>query len=983
MSARADDNDRSINARSLGLLAAAILSVLVGAVLLYAIVFAPDPSLRSAAPLEDVELPDEATLAASREIRDIRDIVQASEEGRIELYDEQGDIAQIILYDRFEPLAEGRFRITRPRATVFLEDGRTVHLRADTGDIIQRQQGREPDAGRFEGDVQAHLFDGPDLSIENGDAPSASLFTDRLAFDTAIGEVRSESDIRVESPSVRFAGEGLTLLFSEQDRRLLYLRIERGEHLTFDPAAPASRAADDDDDEPAQMPSLADMPQPAPGEPREKRTDLYRASLAGPVTLSSGPRAVRADRLELWARLIDGRLAPDAILPIDEGPAPDARAAVMGPPDAPPPAPPQSPQRAGERVTLSWAGALEMRPLESAAEELDFDDLFLRFSAPNTGLVQIDDSELDAAGRCVALDYGFRSRRLTLAGLGPRSVTMNITDLARFETGRLEIDLARRLITSPTPGLVTAIGRSAHETLRTASGDIPPRDIAWTGGMAVALRSEDGRIEPESATFRTGVVARDADSSVSGELLSVALRAGDDLSIERVIVEGAANARSGDAGQVSADRLDLTLDPSADGGLGVPRIATAAGSVRASRGLDTLRAELAEVVFADDPATGKIRVETFSANLDVSVRSGEGPDAIAANADRIRATQDATVIDLEGAPASIQRSGARLSAASMRIDSQRRTLAVFGPGEATHRPQSAQTALGYDVLSVRWQSSMTFDDFAGLAEFAGDVVAAADQGLIARDTGTGERLIVELTPADPLQQGSAAETERQLVRATLHSAIEEGVGDQAAELQSRRYRPDEGADSGLALERLMFLSGERVVAEASEEALRVPGAGRLLIDDRTEAHADDDTDPTRASGATMFEWDGSLMLSRATGQALLRDRVRMRHRPLNADDVATLECERIEAEFTADVGELVRAQASGAVYAAQGAKQIVADALSYDALRAVATATANPGSVVTLFDDQLASPLTAESVLWDLNDGVVRALGSGPVRTDR
>lgn len=987
MSARRDEHEYTSNGRRIGLLAAALLSVLIGAVLLYAVVLAPDENLASRPALEDVDLPDSVDIDDTSS-RDIRDIVQASEEGRIELYAEDGEISQVVLYDRFEPLAEGRFRITNPRATAYLDDGRIVELSAERAEIVQRQQGREPESGRFEGDVQAHLFSSSEQSTAAGDIPEVSLFTDRLAFDTAIGEIRSDAPIRIESPAVRFAGEGLTLLFSEQERRLLYLRIDTGDHLTVNPQRATASA--DSAEEPAPAGPVAHHefgPLAAtPPAPRAERIDLYRAALTGPVTLTSGPRTVRADRLEFWTRLVGGNLAPDAILPIDPDPEPRV---AHGPALAS--AQPESDSPAiTDRITLEWDGPLELRPLESESPELARDDLFVRFSSPQSGLVRLIDDDLDAAGQCVSLDYGFRSRLVTLAGLGPQSVSMTLADRARFDTGRLELDLAGRRILAPTPGLVTAIGASANIDRRDASGDAPPRDIAWTGGMEFSLVIDDsGEIVPDQAVFSRDVRARDADASVEGERLTVSFRpsATGGPSLSRVIVEGDAVASSSSSGRVAADRLDLTLDEPLDGGIGAPKIATAAGNVRATRDDQTLRAELAELIFAPRSSSSDARIERFTADLGVSVRIGEGDQAIEARAERISAFENATKVDLVGEPATIRRGAAQLSAGAIRLDSNQRSLTVFGPGEILYRADSPDRALGYDVLSARWQSSMTFDDRTGVAEFAGDALAAADLGETARDTATGERLIVELTPFDPIAEDSASPSpERELIRATLHSAIEEGVGDEIAELQSRRYRRDPASETGLELERLVYLSGERIVAEASEDALRVPGGGKLLIDDRTtdadNAVALDPSEPT-VRGATMFQWDGSLLLSRATGQALLKDRVRMRHRPLDATDVASLECERIEAEFSLDLTKLIRAEATGAVYAAQGTRQIVADAVSYDAQRATATATANPGSTVTLFDDAVSAPLTAEAVLWDLKEGTIRALGSGPVRTDR
>ncbi|MEC9372362.1 MAG: hypothetical protein VYC34_00895, partial [Planctomycetota bacterium] len=113
-----------------------------------------------------------------------------------------------------------------------------------------------------------------------------------------------------------------------------------------------------------------------------------------------------------------------------------------------------------------------------------------------------------------------------------------------------------------------------------------------------------------------------------------------------------------------------------------------------------------------------------------------------------------------------------------------------------------------------------------------------------------------------------------------------------------------------------------------------------------------------------------------------------------ADQAAVLECERLGVTMKppADPGpdggfsneiQLLRAEASGAVYAALASGQLIADRLFYDAEQGVAEAAAAPGNLVTFFESSTGVPATGAVLRWDLIKDRLQWLGAGEMTLGR
>lgn len=969
------DDARPFPTKRVALIAAAVMMVALGALLAVSALRGGgargtggvDPGAMDAMASDPLRAGPRPSGAA---VGGVQDVVLASERGRIELFDDRDNVSQALWYERFEPMEQGRIQIDSPRALVRLQGGWTAEISAESANLLQRQSRREPESGAFRGDLRIHLFDRPfeevDVPEAARPAPALSLFTESLTFNTAIGELRMPDRVRIEADGVAYDGRNATIIFSERDRKLLYVRVDETFGLRFDPALrrPEPERLARDGAEPRE--ARARAPEPDNNFATDERDTHYRSVLSGAVQLAMGARTIDADRLEFWARTRAGALPAGAVRPLlSDVPTSSAAAANTNTGDA-------SKRGQGdvgddEPLTLAWTGPLEIRPTDETPRELSRDHLYARFSATGTRPVRVRDASMHAIAATPALEYGFTSRRLALVGTGPRSVEMRLEDRGEAVCSRFDADLGEGMAWITGEGMVRALGVDAA------------RDISWRGRSDLRFETADGALTLREARFSDGALAREGDSMVSGESIAVDFMPGERARprLSRVVIEDNARADAGADGRLSAQRIDVAFRAGARSDTVVPDVVTAAGDVRAEQGGSSLRAELVEAILSN--VDGQARVETLNADLGVVVRTPQGGSVVEARADRMRALPAQRIVELTGAPASVQRDGGVVRGGSMRLEGEPQRLTVFGAGDAEYVRSDAERLMNYERVRVTWTNAMHFDDALGVVECAGGVEAVADAPDLSRDAARGERLIMRFTDSPRAGEDGASDEAllRRLSRVELF-----GPENGNAVIEARRYTADERAEAGIRLERMLHLAAPSVLLTADDQTLRVPHAGRLLIEDRRAPGAHG-ASPAGARGSTLFEWDGSLTLRRDTGAADMLQRVRLRHRPLGADAIVEMECENLRAVFALDDERLTRAEAIGAVYARRGGKQLIADFLRYDADTGEAEAGAAPGNVVTLFDEERPAPQTAQSIVWDLVRDRVRATGAGPVSAPR
>ncbi len=962
----AHDSDGS-NLRRIGLTFAALAALTAIAVVVWATAFsAPSGNTpgETVSPLDEPRFTpfEEGSVAAAPETEDIQDLVKNAEDAELQFFDaEDESLRGKMTFARLDPQPNGRFFAESPEAWLLMNNDTSARITSRETTFRMPAGSGEPESGRFVGDVRIELHPG---RLEDEDAQKASqpfvVFSmDELHFDAALGQIRTASEVSVDARGIEGVFAGLEAVIDEPARRLSHLSTRGGGWLRQ--TDPAGDVLGDDDGEGGD-----------PAGAGEQRIDHYRAIIDGGVRIENDGRVVTSDQLEVWARLVDGGLPADAIASfLTVGGAGDAREGAEPPGAAP------------QGAMFQWDGRLVVSPLREEPPELERDQLVGRFSSPASGLVEIRDSGsgVEIAGARIA--YGATTRRLTMIGSGSTGVSFTAPGTGTLVCGRLEADLSSGDVLMPGAGELRA---------QTDPGDQRrvARTISWQRQARLGLETMGGHIDLSgrwplrTATFQGGATAREGEAEIAGEQITAAFKR-DERGVgklTRVVVEGEARATAPDAGEGRAGRLlgeRLTVDfSSRSGAEGDERITPTSvlveGRALAERGAEGIEAEILRARLGRDPTTDELRIESLEAELDVLVRGIGGEEAVA---ESVKADPLRGIYDLVGEPVVLRSGGAAVRGDSMRIDEIQQRLTVFGSGELTYR-EPREDAAGYQNVTVAWAGAMTFDGVMERAEFTGDVVVVGEPDDLTRDTLRGERVIVDVAAGEA---GSAGGTEAAFKRAQIIGEVEELGAGRAAQIESRRYRVDPASESGLALEFLAYLDGPTLVADAASETLMAPAAGRLLFEDRRGERDGSASQGLSTRGTTLFEWDGAARFDRGRGEAVMTRGVRLRQKARGEQRVTELESERLEAKFALPSGEettsrfgddaalgarLKTARASGAVYARQGGRELIADRLEYDTEAGVAQAWANEGNLVTIFDAARPIPVTGSVLRWDL-----------------
>jgi len=961
-----DSGDGS-NTRRIGLTLAAVAALVAIGVLVWAALFR---SPAASAPVSEVAPPptiDTENAELAPEAEDLGSLVGPAEGAEMQFFDPEDESLRVhMTFARLDPQPNGRYYAEQPEAWILLQNDATAQITADETSFRRPPGGGEPESGRFTGNVRIAMHRGR-LESEvdrRASVPVTTLTMDELHFDTALGQLRTASEVDVVADGIVGGFEGLELVIDEPARRLSHLSTRgAGWMRQTDPAENAQQAetAADAESETAAPPA--------------GREDIYAARIDGGVRIESGDRFVAADQIDIWAVLVDGSLPAGAISGFLDSAAGGGANRNAESTDETTSAP----------ATLRWDGRLVVEPRDERPEELEDDALAARLSAPSTGVVEMRDPDSGFAATASSASYQATSRRFSLAGSGGSGVSVRVAGAGEAACGRFDIDLTTGVARMPGPGELRA-EPEATDARRTE------RVIAWQRGATMNLATAGEHVDLsgewplEQATFEGGVTAREGDAEIAGETIVASFarssRTGEG-ELRRVVVSGGARALAPGQGRLLGERLTVEFTTRAADGALSPVSVRAEGRALAERGEEGIEAELLTATIGRDPVSDELRVEHLDAELGVLVRGDGGEEVLA---DSLDADPLRGVYDLVGEPVTLRRGTAAVTGDSMRIDEIQERLTVFGAGELTYR-EDRDIDAGYQNVTVAWAGTMTFDGVMERAEFAGDCVVIAEPDALTRDTLRGERIIVDVE----LDETTSADRASAFRRAQVIGEVEETGAGRTAQVESRRYRSDPDSPSGVALEFLAFLDGPTLIADAATDSLMAPAAGRLLFEDRREGG--DARDGVSTRGTTLFEWEGAARFDRGSGEAVMTRAVRLRQKPPGEERVTELECERLDAAFAIPSGEssdraalraqLTRARASGAVYARQGGRELIADRLEFDAKGGVAQAWANEGNLVTIYDPSRPIPLTGSVLRWDLLRDRIEWKDAGAVTAPR
>ncbi len=569
--------------------------------------------------------------------------MQGTGKARIQFVDKRDPtrVASELEYEQLDPLAKGRYSVRNPQTRVFFRDGRVLYVRAASGKLKMPPGGQEPESGEFHGGVVARLFEAPRSAggaprgiDPERDTPLLLASMDSLSFDRATAlEFSTPDRVSLSTPDGELQGVGLRVVYDEVGERPALVEVKKRELLHLRQKADGTVAEAKNPAPTGDNVSPSPAGGPVVAAPKE---DLYAADLPGGVELVSRGQTIAAERLELWARLINGKLSPGAIAGVDSGPS--KRAAATGPATtgiesepttAPasiaavaPPATNNGTPSVPERIAalralltaglpapltpvgeddaiLAGQGGLVIAPIEAGADELKKDDLALRFSSPGAGgrdAVTMADHSSGAGGNCAVLDYGATSRSITMSGPGIDGFTLRDGKGGKVAGEHLTIDLGT--------GLAQIAGAGSGRDARGQS-------VVWTdqAEFDLLLGQAGGGTNPEirglrEARITGGVVASDGQSTLTGDFQRVwftpapgppgggSTAGRNDSILSRLVVEGHARGAARKSGSdededwLKADRMDVQFKPSVNGRDAAPTVLTATGSVEGQRGED-------------------------------------------------------------------------------------------------------------------------------------------------------------------------------------------------------------------------------------------------------------------------------------------------------------------------------------------------------------------------------------------------------------
>lgn len=919
-------------------------------------------------------------------------------------------LAARLSWEKLEPAANGESTVTQPRGFVYLRDGSIARITAARGVFFTPKGRSEPESGRFEGDattdgegggVTVEVFDpptAPDGVIDFvKDSPGIVATTKSLVFNAPEAELSTQDPFTIETDKMSVVGTGALVVFDQVEEGISRAEFVKVQDIRIWPEGrPGLQGRGGS--AVSTIAKQASMVQRAEDLAKGRRR-LYRLSVEDDVALTQGPRRLLASRVEAWLTLINNRLPDGAVAKL----GPEAVAGEAASTQTPTTDGTTRPSDGGgDLITAGWKGRMILVPVASMPEEFKGELVALRLTGGSSGPVRVLDEPARLAGEAPLVDYAATRRTLAMRATAGQRVVLSAGGIGTLVCSSLMANLPA--------GKIDIIGAGELDAAK-ADGSTA-LSATFADGLAMQFVTRNGWMTPApiSAIARGHVQAMAARAMASGqtaELTFAAVAEGEPVptraSIRQIAISGNARAigpaqigRKGSApgvrepaDEVQGSRLTLTLEPDA-AGTDTPRRVMVEGKARATtRGFviegDSFVADLStdsdgRTIASNVVATGNPRVSDST--------------GLSAVAERITADPTSGTALLTGNPVSITRQGVTMNAAAVKLDQNRQTATVDGSGRII---ASSNDGARTTTMEASWQNGATFDNQAARVDARGSIVAEINVGENESNLAKGDALVLLLaqTAGGATSSGTAGATAQDAVRQIRTIEIigkdyTPGSGI-AAQLQNRSYA---GTGAARALARQIYLEGASILASSEAGTLTVPGAGKLLIDDRrgsggAAATSNPLANLGTASGRSLFAWLGSLEMNRFTGRLAMRQQVALTHRPNgNSDeDQVLLDCNDLlatlrglDASSLTDVkADLSRVEASGTVRAVTGGRAINADRLIYDALGEIITASGTEEQLVSFVDPAQQTPVRARNIEWNLREKRINTEGVAPI----
>lgn len=171
----------------------------------------------------------------------------------------------------------------------------TCYITADTGYIVLESDVSPPNPtdATLTGNVVAHIVPAPDSEVKE-----SFIYLNDLTFISSKSRFFTAGPVTFVSQEAQMQGQGLEMIYDDQNKRLALLRIEQLEHLQFKVKKGYSLAQADS----PPSGSTADVPAK---EDTNQQVESYRCVFSGNVVIDAGQQFIAADQISIsdiiWA----------------------------------------------------------------------------------------------------------------------------------------------------------------------------------------------------------------------------------------------------------------------------------------------------------------------------------------------------------------------------------------------------------------------------------------------------------------------------------------------------------------------------------------------------------------------------------------------------------------------------------------------------------------------------------------------------------
>lgn len=969
-------------------------------------------------------------------------VLHQTEHGELLFTDDETGRVTRLYWDKMTPLSRFTYDMVKPKVRIIFSPSRILEVTGDEGRFEISDRANDIQRGTLSGNVMVRLLetdDGSDVDLHSDrDEQLRMTLGDKAEFDMELGELTSESAIRVTGPRVEFNGYGLLLSYNRLRDRIDRLIIERNVSLRLraEPSTVAAKQAKGDaeaatDDAPKKRPKpeAATKPQTvaaaeaddseiepesevaSESESEPEPVQFYLATFHDNVVVVADQRGTRMTGARLDATFTFEGGDPSKPKPVKRSaPRPANEARKTPKPDAAPPAEDtttQTVEPAGE-IFVTCDGRLEMEPFFKPEQDMRADPsaVLLALVGKETPAEIVTEEGETLTG--MRFDYLTTTGRIRgLAAEGNR-LPMRITSTKLGElTGRsFTIDPA------DATGVVFGPGSLIRQPA-SDSNDLPLH-TTWRDQLDLVFFTESRRSGPDellairTATFRGEVNVEHPELQLTSDTLTAhAERFGDnDQRITAIDAEG--NVRM--TAQRVADDKPMSITSGAmhvgvttdEQGKQQPSRVTATGDVVAQQPGMTLKTQHLDAHLGAVPETEgdepKLGVTAMTATGGVDVTSEEPAAQLLGERMTVDGvTRQMELFGIEGTPARALRDDAELTGQHLVMSDDDETIHVVGPGDFTFL-NTPKDGAEPTTITVFWTESMHFDQLNGTARFVGDVEC------LARKTGEETQLTCDdlnmeferLASSDEDGADSAQPFKRVRIRSA--SAYGHPV------LASHSTDPAD-PDTVLTRFRLTNQPGAedlRITFEGSPtyERAQVIGRGVMVIEDyrpkTTAASSKSSQVQVSGRGRTLFTWEKQLDIDTIANEMLMQDGVQMVHQPVGEESgefgpPVTMSCRQLFADvkqsegmdnwLSDDAPKFVIDQilAVGNVVIKQQQREAACDQLTYFGDSDTIILRAVDGKQVRIKDSDQPVPMSGTAFKWGLEKDTIELLKPGAI----